>query len=78
MWTRNEINTDLSKLSISERETPLTDAMIEVGHDTTTMHVAIKTKLGWITWKEKEASLYRLVPLNLESLKEGLALFAAN
>lgn len=32
----------------------------EPGSDTTTMHFLITTKLGWIPWKEREASLFSL------------------
>ncbi|KAL5031954.1 hypothetical protein BDV3_000208 [Batrachochytrium dendrobatidis] len=44
------------------QETPLTDAPdTAVGAETSTMHFAISTKLGWIAWKESEASLYSIM-----------------
>nr|KAJ3420991.1 hypothetical protein HK105_004762 [Polyrhizophydium stewartii] len=42
-------------------DSPLSDAPeAPPGAETTTMHFAITTKLGWIAWKEKEASLFSL------------------
>ncbi|KAI8906681.1 hypothetical protein EDD86DRAFT_192698, partial [Gorgonomyces haynaldii] len=44
-----------------EGETPLGEAgETTPDTDTSTMHFAIKSKLGWIAWKEREASLYSL------------------
>ena len=41
-------------------DSPLTDAPEAApGADTSTMHFSIKSKLGWVAWKEKESSLYR-------------------
>jgi hypothetical protein len=66
-------NTDLSQLnelsksksSIAERTMSAESSpdkageLPSPGQETTTFHFLIKTRLGWIAWKEKEAGLYR-------------------
>ncbi|KAI8917792.1 hypothetical protein DFJ77DRAFT_457837, partial [Powellomyces hirtus] len=45
----------------TEDETPLTEsAEAEVGAQTSCMHFMVKSKLGWIAWKEMEATLYSI------------------
>ncbi|KAI8816155.1 uncharacterized protein EV422DRAFT_572049 [Fimicolochytrium jonesii] len=45
----------------TEDETPLTESKeAEVGTQTSCMHFLVKSKLGWIAWKEMEATLYSI------------------
>ncbi|KAJ3015983.1 hypothetical protein HKX48_004282 [Thoreauomyces humboldtii] len=47
--------------SPQEDETPLTESLeAEVGCETSCMHFMVKSKLGWIAWKEMEATLYSI------------------
>ncbi|KAJ3391030.1 hypothetical protein HDU92_000187 [Lobulomyces angularis] len=66
--SESEKITKESRISVStspiemENISPLDEAVpaLIINEETTTMHFLCKSKLGWIAWREKEASLFSL------------------
>jgi hypothetical protein len=55
-FSTNSNTKELAELS--QAETQLTDAQSRPGEKTCSFHFQIHTKLGWIQWKDREATLF--------------------